>query len=458
MARIFPSLWQRVKDDPRQLLDPQLVDEALATIPSEDLPPPSQRASTFTPYLALIASILQAIHGNTALTHLGALTATHACAGTFCRVRQRLPLSLFEAVAVEMAQRGLNATEEVGRWFGHRVFVLDGTGFSMPDLPSLAAFFGKVKAGGCPSRKPLFPFGHALGMLDLSTGLIVKVCLGPGRTSDLAGTTDLHRLLLGKGDLLLADRGFGSISHLAAALWHGLDVVVRGKEAGHPGGEARGRCQRRIPRRRGEVSTRVLADRRRTRTLPTRHPLTVEPELFARLDRELDLREVVFVVTSSGYRSVRVCLWTSLLDEEAYPAEALAGLYLRRWQIEVGFRDLKQTLGAAVLRGQSPEVVLKEFWSHVLAYNLVRMAAMEAAEGAGVDSCRVSFVSALRFLRRVTTPAESVERGLAGIVVNPINGRHQAPRVRKRTERGYDRMTKPLAEYYLTGEESHAAA
>ena len=455
MVSIFPELWRRVKHDPRQLLDPQLVDDACVAVRATTPPtPPSQRPSKFSTYLALVASILQAIHGHTALTELGALTTTGACAGTFCRLRQRLPLQLFEQVAVEMAQRALNATEQVGRWRGLRVFVLDGTGFSMPDLPALADAFGEVKAGGRPSNKPLFPFAHALGMLDLATGMIVKVCLAPGATADLHGTTGMHRLLMGKGDLLLADRGFSAVSHLAVALWHGLDVVVRAKHKDHRGGEARGQGVGKIPRTRGDVVVRVLTDRRITKRLPTRLPLTVDPELFACLDPELVLREVVYEVGCSGYRSVRICLWSSLLDSEAYPAEALAGLYLRRWQIEVGFRDLKQTVGAAVMRGRSPEVVLKEFWSHVLAYNLVRMVIAEAANGRAVEGCRISFVSALRFLRRLTTPVQDVEQGLGALVVNPVNRRHREPRVVKRNPHRHDKMSKPRHEYFLSPAET----
>lgn len=151
MANIFPALWKRVKDDPRQLLDPQIVADALARYEAVNPPRSSQRPSRFTPYLGIVATVLQALHANTALTELVQILGYGGCAGTLCRLRQNTPLELFENVAVEMAQRCLNVTEGIGRWHGLRVFVFDGTGFSMPDTPSLTAFFGKPARGGKPS-------------------------------------------------------------------------------------------------------------------------------------------------------------------------------------------------------------------------------------------------------------------------------------------------------------------
>jgi len=78
------------------------------------------------------------------------------------------------------------------------------------------------------------------------------------------------------------------------------------------------------------------------------------PETFAELPATICVREVVYVSERSGYRSRGVCLHTTLLDTEVYDARSLADVYLRHWQIEVEFRNLKQTMNAAVLKGQNP--------------------------------------------------------------------------------------------------------
>ena len=77
---------------------------------------------------------------------------------------------------------------------------------------------------------------------------------------------------------------------------------------------------------------------------------------------------------------------TTLLDPVAYPKEAIANLYLSRWQIEVNFRHLKTTMGMEVLHCKSVEGVLKELYIFALAYNLVRLVMLEAEIGRA--SCR----------------------------------------------------------------------
>lgn len=286
-------------------------------------------------------------------------------------------------------------------------------------------------------------------MLDLTSGLFVKACVFPGYTHDLQGTCDLHRQLVGKGDLILADRAFASITHFAVVAWHGLDAVMRVKEKGHKGGKAKGRGLDKIPRYKGSVRLKIISDGSVEKRLPTKAPTTVDASIFGDLPASVVLRQVIFEMHCSGYRSQRVCLWTTLDDALLHDAESLAALYMRRWQIEVAFRDLKRTMKAAVLKGRSPEVVLKEFWGHLMAYNLVRMVAVEAAGKRDVDSSGVSFICAWRWMRRMTTPPEDASDGPTGIVVNPVNPRHQDVRRTKRPPPNYSRLSKPREEYFL---------
>lgn len=59
--------------------------------------------------------------------------------------------------------------------------------------------------------------------------------------------------------------------------------------------------------------------------------------------------------------------------------EDLADLYLARWNAELDFRSLKQTLQMDILRCQTPDLVRKEIWTHILAYNLIRTIIAQAA-------------------------------------------------------------------------------
>ncbi|HUU69675.1 MAG TPA: transposase [Planctomycetota bacterium] len=85
----------------------------------------------------------------------------------------------------------------------------------------------------------------------------------------------------------------------------------------------------------------------------------------------LRVRIIRYRVERPGKRTRRIVLVTTLLDQKLYPADELAALYGRRWEIEVDLDHLKTTLGMDVLWAESPEVVIKEVWDHFLAYNLV---------------------------------------------------------------------------------------
>ncbi len=93
--------------------------------------------------------------------------------------------------------------------------------------------------------------------------------------------------------------------------------------------------------------------------------------LFADLGSTVRFRRVVYTLQASGYRSSRVCLHTSVGSVAGsgvggVSAEDLAELYLKRWQIRVHYRALERTLGAAMLKGRTPDVVLKELWGYVM--------------------------------------------------------------------------------------------
>ena len=84
---------------------------------------------------------------------------------------------------------------------------------------------------------------------------------------------------------------------------------------------------------------------------------------------------------------------TSLIDSKRYPAKALATLYRQRWEIELGFREIKQSLqaGALVLRSKQPELVRQEIWGVLIAYTLLRRQMRLMAEHAKVQPSRIGF-------------------------------------------------------------------
>src|SRR5262249_42304645 len=89
---------------------------------------------------------------------------------------------------------------------------------------------------------------------------------------------------------------------------------------------------------------------------------------------------------------------TTLLDAELYTRDDLAHLYRARWNIELDWRSIKDVLRMDVLRCKTPELVRKEIWTHVLAYNLIRTVMAQAASQAGTSPRSISFKATLQVL------------------------------------------------------------
>jgi len=167
--------------------------------------------------------LIQVINGNTALTHVSLLAGGAFTASAFCQARARLPLAVFWTVLRELVKALIPATETMGRWRGHRTFLIDGSAFSMPDTPALQAYFGQP---GNQSRGCGFPVAHLLALFHAGTGLLLEVMAAPLRSHDLAGIVGILSLLTA-GDVLVADRGFCSFAHLALLMSKGVHGVFR---------------------------------------------------------------------------------------------------------------------------------------------------------------------------------------------------------------------------------------
>jgi hypothetical protein len=171
---------------------------------------------------------------------------------------------------------------------------------------------------------------------------------------------------------------------------------------------------------------------------PKQRPTWMSAETYAALPASILVRELRYRIQQPGYRTREVTLVTTLLDPQQYPAAELAQLYADRWQIEVNLRHLKQTLHLDVLRCKTMAGIHKELLMIALAYNLVRLVMLRAAETQGVSVHRVSFIDALRWL------CEAREhQPLCSLIVLPCRPDRFEPRVRKRRPKQYPLMKQP---------------
>ena len=95
------------------------------------------------------------------------------------------------------------------------------------------------------------------------------------------------------------------------------------------------------------------------------------------------VREVQVQVDQPGFRVDSFVVVTTLTDADSYSHDDLAELYHQRWLAELDIRTIKITLGLDVLRCKSPEMVRREIWTGLLAYNLIRKTMLQAAMQAG---------------------------------------------------------------------------
>lgn len=359
--------------------------------------------------------------------------------GGYCKARGRLPEAALTALTRQTGRQLLGQAPGEWLWKRRRVKVVDGTGLSMPDTPANQKEYPQptnVAAGlGFPLLRLVVVFSLAVGtVLDAALGR----CHGKG-----TGEVSLFRTLddvLEPGDVLLADRLYATFWDVARALARGVDVVMR-LHAGRAQPSFRGRGHQK--------------GNRRTWWHKPQRPSWLTPAEYDAFPEWLCLRALRVDVRQRGFRTRRLLLVTTLLDAAAYAAADVAELYRRRWQAELDLRALKTTLQMDLLRGQTPAMVRKEVWAHLLVYNVVRTVMAQAAASAGVRPDEVSFAGAVQtlnaFLPHLRTAVSEDEVARLWEVLLAALGRHRVgdrpdryePRARKRRPKNYPKLTEP---------------
>jgi hypothetical protein len=127
-------------------------------------------------------------------------------------------------------------------------------------------------------------------------------------------------------------------------------------------------------------------------------PRSIDREIYNALPEFLMVRECRVRIEQPGFRVTTLIVATTLLDPVEFSRDDLAQLYRARWNAELDLRSLKQTLQMDVLRCKTPELVRKEIWTHVLAYNLIRTIIAQAATRHGLEPRTISFKGAVQSL------------------------------------------------------------
>jgi Transposase DDE domain len=405
----FAAAVERIKGDVRRAVPADLVSRATNALGI------CGRKRILTPAVTTHLALHRAFNCGTAITHLRHLAEVSFTPSAYCQAIARLPETFFRLLQILVTNR-LRDDRPQDRWHGHRLFLIDGTGVSMPDTPDLQAAFGQPggQKSGCG-----FPVAHLLVLFEARSGYLLKTIVAPLRSHDLTHAAAMHPEMQA-GDVLVGDRAFGSFAHLALCRRRGLHAVFRAHQ-----------------RRRYTTAP----DRLVRYAKPARRPTWMTAEEYNALPGEIEVREIRVRARTPSRRLRTLVLVTTLLDRRRYPARAIARVYEQRWRVETNLAHLKTTMGMDVLKSRTAEGVRKEILIFGLAYNLVRRVMRAAADRQGVAVDRVSFIDALRWLRQAKAGEE-----LPTLVVHPSRPGRFDPRVKKRRPKQYPRMSRPRAE------------
>jgi hypothetical protein len=263
-----------------------------------------------------------------------------------------------------------------GAWYRRwRLVALDGSTLAVPDTAANREAFGKPGASRGESAFPLIRF---VSLVENGTHALFGTALGAyaeGEAS-LAPGVVTH---LKKQMLCLADRNFFSFALWNQARATGTDLLWRIKR------NLVLACEQQLPD--GSYLSTIYAtpkDRRHRRN-------------------GVRVRVIEYTLEGVPQAEPIYRLITTILDVEQAPAQELAALYPQRWEIETALDELKTHLrgGADIkLRSKTPDLVRQEFWGFLVAYFAVRGLMHEAALAADQDPDRLSFIHAVRVLRR----------------------------------------------------------
>jgi hypothetical protein len=305
---------------------------------------------------------------------LGPMTVRIAGKSGISQARTRLGWAPLQRLYVDVA-RPIAVAETKGAWYrAWRLVTLDGSTLDVADTAENVAAFGRPGASRGTSA---YPQVRVVALVENGTHVLFASEVGDTATGETTLARTVVRALT-PSMLCLADRNFFGFTLWTEAHATGADLLWRiKKNLDLP-------CVEVLPD--GSYLSTIYAsqgDRRHQA-----HGVRV---------RVIDYRLEGVPDAEPLYR-----LLTTLLDPAAAPAEELAALYHERWEIETAFAELKTHLRGAqiVLRSKTPDLVRQEFYGLLLAHFAVRALMHEAALRVNDDPDRLSFVHAVRVIRR----------------------------------------------------------
>jgi hypothetical protein len=300
------------------------------------------------------------------------------------------------------------------RWHGLLVTAIDGTYLDAPDVPAVVSWLGRSRNqyAGSP-----YPQVCLLVLAACGTRAVMDAVFGPRSAGEAGYGRQLARSL-GRDMIVLLDRGFDAAAFLQDIAGAGAHFLVR------------------VAARRKPPVLRRLPD-----------------GSFLSLIGSVQVRIIDARITAAGPGGTVTGSWrlaTTLLDHRQYPALEVIRLYHERWEIEIAYYGIKESLlGGRVLRARSHAGIIQEIYALLTLYQAIRIAIADAAgTAAGTDPDRASFTIALQTARDQVTAAAGITAGttidLAGAIGRAVLAR---PLPARRCRRSPRTVKRPLSRY-----------
>ncbi|MEM6799440.1 MAG: IS4 family transposase [Planctomycetota bacterium] len=364
--------------------------------------------------------------------------------GAYCQARKRLPEEFFATTTRETAAALDRSARPEWLWKRRRVFAYDGSTVSMPDTVENQQAYPQA-----PQQRPGvgFPLARIAAFFSLASGAVIDLAICPyfGKGNSEMGM--LHQLwsVLRRDDVMLADRYMCAWHEIYLLKQRGVDAVIR---INH---------HRKVDFRRGK---RLGEGDHLVEWTKPQLIRTLDREAFNTLPERFTVRETRVRVDQPGFRGHNIVVVTTLLNADEVTADDLAELYRARWNAELDLRSLKETLQMNTLRCKTPELVRKEVWTHLLAYNLIRTVMAQAATTHATQPRTISFKGAVQVLGAFGPMiaakgwhAPELRLRFYRIILDAIASQRVAdrpggfePRLIKRRNGKYDLLTKPRHE------------
>lgn len=363
----------------RQSIDPAWIDHALRATGSLSLRHrklPAESAVWTIIGMALLRdrSIPEVVN------HLGLVLPANEGTATITgsaiiQARDRLGeepmIVLFEQIADHWVRR----SADQHRWRGLGVYGMDGTSLRIPDSQENDEAFGRPASGRGRSGYPQI---RLVALMVLRSHELASLAVGRFADSEVTVAEPLWSKIPDRS-LTIIDRGFIAYLVLHRIHSHGAERhwLTRAKK------------NLKWSKVKQLGPNDYLVEIPINKSLQRRHP-DLPPTMLARAIR----------YQRRGFPAQ--VLLTSLLDHVQYPAAEIAEIYHERWELELGFDEIKtHTLEReeAALRSRTPQRIRQEIWGLAIGYNLVRFEMERVAEKLRIPPTRISFRHTLMLVR-----------------------------------------------------------